>query len=115
MSRTDGHSLASALVQLDLLARPVLDARTAVVLARSLGVGADVDERGLVAVGLGDANDFAALARSHALDVDLASALLAGAAGSVDLSVVLSVEVDDLMSRVSKLCPRNAHWGLHVR
>jgi hypothetical protein len=102
----------SALTSSHRLAGAVLLAGTVVVLARRLGVCADVDERGLVAVGLGDADDLATLAGGDTLDVDLAGALLAlhgvsfegvkvgyetyGAARAVDLAVVLGIEVDDL-------------------
>lgn len=85
------------------LARSVLDTRAAVVLAGCLGVGADVDERGPVAVGLGDTDDLTTLARSNTLDVNLARALLAGTARSVDLAVVLSIEVDDLFSKYASV------------
>ena len=59
------------------LAGAVLDARAAVVLARDFGVGADVDQGGLVAVGLRNANNLAPLASGDPLDVDLAGAFLA--------------------------------------
>ena len=59
------------------LAGTVLFSRTIVVLARSLGIGADVDKCSLVAVGLGDSSNLTTLAGSDTLNVDLSGTLLA--------------------------------------
>jgi hypothetical protein len=57
-----------------LLAGAILLAGTVVVLARRLGVGADIDEGGLVAVGFGDADNLTSVAGGDSLNVDLAGA-----------------------------------------
>jgi hypothetical protein len=59
-------------------------------------VCADVDKSGSVAIGLSDTDDFATITGRDSLNINLASAGAAGAARTVDLAVVLSVEVDDL-------------------
>lgn len=108
-----------------ILAGAVLDTGTAVVLAGRLRVSADVLESCLVAVGFGDSNNFTSLTGSDSLDVDFARTLLAlktiskaltpakyqkmvmqddsdgidthSSARPVDLSIVFSIEVDDLV------------------
>jgi hypothetical protein len=57
-----------------LLAGTVLVAGAVVVLARRLGVGADIDEGGLVAVGFGDADNLTSVAGRDSLDINLAGA-----------------------------------------
>jgi hypothetical protein len=57
-----------------LLAGTVLFAGAVVVLARRLGVGADIDEGGLVAVGFRDANNLTSVAGRDSLDINLAGA-----------------------------------------
>lgn len=59
------------------LAGPIFVTRSAVVLAGSFGVGANVDELRSVAVALGDPDDLATLASRDSLDVDFALAGLA--------------------------------------
>lgn len=59
------------------LAGTILLSRAAVVLARSLGVSADIDKRSLVTVGLCDPGNLTTLAGSHTLDVDFTGTLLA--------------------------------------
>lgn len=58
------------------LAGAVLVARTVVVLAWRLGICAYIDKRRLVAIGLGNADDFASFVGRNTLNVDLASAFL---------------------------------------
>lgn len=98
------------------LAGAVLLSRAAVVLARGLGVGADIDQGGFVAVCHSNAHNLASIAGSHSLDVDLAGATLAletistllgvtspraqtyCSAGAVDFSVVFGIKIDDLVT-----------------
>lgn len=62
-----------------------------------VGVGANILERRSVAEVRVDTSQFATVARSHALYVDVALALAAAvAAGAVKLAVIFDVEVDDL-------------------
>ena len=65
---------SAAQIPMGHLAGTVLFAGAVVVLARRLGVGADIDEGGPVAVGFGDANNLTSVAGRDSLDIDLAGA-----------------------------------------
>ena len=68
-----------------LLTSAIIRTRATIVLAWRLGVSANVNEGGLVAVGLGDTSDLAPIAGRDSLDVDLAGAFLAlGAISMLD-------------------------------